>query len=52
MPPQTMKGTKIRRNAPGGGRLTRAERHELLSAIVGASERFESILQRALPSNL
>jgi K+-sensing histidine kinase KdpD len=34
-----------------GERLTPEERHEFLSAIVEASERFEGILRRVLPSN-
>lgn len=35
-----------------GERLTPAERHEFLSAILEASERFDEILRRSLPSNL
>jgi K+-sensing histidine kinase KdpD len=35
-----------------GERLSPEERHEFLSAIVEASECFEGILQRVLPSNM
>lgn len=34
-----------------GDRFTRDERHEFLTAIIDASERFELVLQRCLPSN-